>query len=213
MSKTYQINEMFYSIQGEGLRAGSANVFVRFSGCNLTCRRETEGFDCDTEFVSGRPFSAVAAASDARALVPPELQGPPIRDIGVIFTGGEPTLQLDEELLEAFIDAGFSELCLETNGTKELSSGLLKRLTWISCSPKTAEHTLRIGCVCNELRYVRRAGQGIPRPVLKAAHRFISPAFGSLGLDADDLAWCIELVREHPDWRLSVQAHKGWNVR
>jgi hypothetical protein len=49
--------------------------------------------------------------------------------------------------------------------------------------------------------------------VLKAAHRFISPAFGSLGLDADDLAWCIELVREHPDWRLSVQAHKIFGVR
>ncbi len=53
--KTYQINEVFYSLQGEGVRAGTANVFVRFSGCNLTCARDNEaGFDCDTEFASGR---------------------------------------------------------------------------------------------------------------------------------------------------------------
>ena len=212
VSKLYRINESFYSLQGEGARSGTANVFVRFSGCNLTCSVEQEGFDCDTEFVSGRSLSAQAVAAEAQALLPSEIHSP-LREVGVIFTGGEPSLQLDEELLDAFRDLGFDHLCIETNGTTALSPGVLGRLTWISCSPKTAEHTLRLNAVCSELRYVRRAGQGIPRPSLKAGHKYISPAFSSDGLHADDLAWCIELVKENPDWSLSVQQHKNWRVR
>lgn len=207
--KKYQVNETFYSLQGEGARAGSANVFVRFSGCNLTCRQETEGFDCDTEFVSGRPYDADALADACTRLLPDI----PRQGVGVIFTGGEPALQLDEPLLDAFRVLGFGFLCIETNGTKPVPSGL-----WVSCSPKTAEHTLRVGegrdGHVNELRYVRRAGMGIPRPALQADSHFLSPAFRSNGtIDPDDLAWCIQLVRENPSWRLSLQSHKFWGVR
>jgi len=203
--KTYQINEVFYSLQGEGARAGTANLFVRFSGCNLTCRRESEGFDCDTEFTSGVKMTAAGLLAECRTHLPDS-----VKSVGVIFTGGEPTLQLDDALCAAFHEAGFRPLCIETNGTNEVPRGI----DWISVSPKTAEHTLRVGRTVHELRYVRRAGMGIPRPTLQAGQLFISPAFtADGGIDADDLAWCIEMVKEQPHWRLSVQQHKGWRVR
>lgn len=206
---SYRVNEVFFSLQGEGHCVGTACVFVRFSGCNLTCSRETEGFDCDTEFVSGRPLEASAVASEAERTLPaPISRG----DVGVIFTGGEPTLQLDVALLDAVAKAGFRDLRLETNGTTPLKDESMRERLWISCSPHTAEHTLRIGAV-DELRYVRRAGQGIPRPSLKAGHLFVSPACGPDGFDAEDIAWCVRLVKENPEWRLSMQQHKLWSVR
>src|SRR5580765_5034336 len=55
--KAYTVNEIFYSLQGEGIRAGSANLFLRFTGCNETCQVESHGFDCDTEFTSGRKLT------------------------------------------------------------------------------------------------------------------------------------------------------------
>jgi len=64
----YVINEIFYSLQGEGIRAGTANVFVRFTGCNLTCSKETHGFDCDTEFTSGRRMSANEILDEAKRI-------------------------------------------------------------------------------------------------------------------------------------------------
>lgn len=71
MSKTYRINEVFYSLQDEGVRAGTANVFVRFSGCNLACRAETAGFDCDTEFTSGRDMTAAEVVTACLAAAGP----------------------------------------------------------------------------------------------------------------------------------------------
>lgn len=230
--KTYTVNEVFYSIQGEGVRAGTANVFVRFSGCNLTCRTDNEaGFDCDTEFVSGTKMNLdelVRACGEAvkdspnfgRSAPPP-----------IIFTGGEPGLQVDRELIDAFKALGVY-LAIETNGTVTLPSGL----DWICVSPKSAEHTIR-QLYADEVKYVRNVGQGIPRPACEATHKLISPAFrtvekfvpndalGILGApgtgitvphhepEPGALAWCIKLVKENPSWRLSVQQHKGWNVR
>ena len=65
----------------------------------------------------------------------------------------------------------------------------------------------------DEVKYVRRAGQPLPETTVAAAHKLLSPAFRGDELDRDALAWCIELVRRHPEWRLSVQQHKGWQIR
>jgi 7-carboxy-7-deazaguanine synthase len=205
--KRYTVNEIFFSLQGEGARSGTPNVFVRFSGCNMRCdeaagERSPGGFACDTEFESGLPMTGAEITSAALKLAPKA-------SVGVIFTGGEPGLQLDKALVAAFHKAGFAPLCIETNGTVDVS-GL--GLDWISLSPKVAEHAVRLKS-CSELRYVRGNGQGIPKPSVKAARKFISPAFSGDALDADTLRWCVDLVKANPDWALSVQQHKTWGIR
>lgn len=205
--KRYAVNEMFFSLQGEGARAGTPNVFVRFSGCNMRCDvaagdKSPGGFACDTEFESGQAMTGAQIVGSALKLAP---KG----GLGIIFTGGEPALQLDKALVDALRKAGFGPLCIETNGTIDVSP---LRLDWVSLSPKVAEHAVRVK-VCDEVRYVRGNGQGIPRPSAKAGRKFISPAFAGDALDAETLQWCVDLVKTNPDWALSVQQHKTWRIR
>jgi len=225
--KTYRVNEIFYSLQGEGVRAGTAALFLRFSGCNLQCRVDTHGFDCDTEFVSGRSLTLEQIIAELREAErrkgdrfvlceapagpfrqnEPVPYSPPHRCEWVILTGGEPALQVDRELIDALHAAGF-KLAIETNGSIELPDGL----DWITVSPKVAEHAIRQR-TANEVKYVRAYGQPIPKTGVKAEHRLISPAFSGDMLEPRTLAWCIQLVKDNPDWRLSVQQHKYWGIR
>jgi 7-carboxy-7-deazaguanine synthase len=205
-AKGYVVNEMFYSLQGEGARAGSANVFIRFAGCNLTCSKAVEGFDCDTDFSSGQRMNGEQMLARVKELVGDARTVHSA--IGVIFTGGEPTLQVDDALVDLFESHGFVT-CMETNGLRPAPRGL----SWISCSPKTAEHTLQIE-KAHELRYVRAANQALPKPRLSAGYYFLSPAFSDDEREfRANLAWCIKLCKENPTWRLSVQQHKLWSVR
>jgi organic radical activating enzyme len=202
--KTYRVNEIFYSLQGEGVRAGTANVFVRLSGCNMRCDtaegpRSPGGFKCDTEFESGVNMTAADIIAQARALSP--------RCDWVILTGGEPGLQADAPLLEAF-HAGEFKVAIETNGSVRLPDGV----DWITVSPKVAEHAIE-QLVAHEVKYVRGYGQGLPNPRTAAPHQLISPAFDGGIVSRETMAWCIELVRANPSWRLSVQQHKGWVIR
>lgn len=206
----YWVNEMFYSLQGEGVRSGTANLFVRFKGCNLKCAMEAGdksigGFDCDTEFESGIKMSTSDLLSACETAVAKHAEG---RVRNVIFTGGEPAIQLDKELVEAFKNEGWYT-CIETNGSMDVS-GL--GLDWITVSPKVAEHCVR-SLFADEVKYVRGLGQAIPKPKCSARFKVISPAFDGLHLDREILQWCIDLVRKHPEWQLSVQDHKLWNVR
>jgi len=196
----YTINEIFCSLQGEGLRAGTLNHFIRFSGCNLTCKVETHGFDCDTEFVSGRKMTGEEILEELRTLNP--------KCRSVIFTGGEPFLQLDMALTGLLKEHGYY-LAVETNGSKERPTPYLD---WITCSPKVAEHAVRLNWA-SELKYVRGYGQGIPKPVCKAEYNLLSPAFIGTEIDRRALGWCIQLIHENPEWRLSVQTHKFIHVR
>jgi 7-carboxy-7-deazaguanine synthase len=197
--KQYAVNEMFYSLQGEGVRAGTPNLFLRFAGCNLTCRQETHGFDCDTEFVSSRKMTI----DEIRA----ELQDLSSNCKWIILTGGEPALQSDPDLLYNLHALGY-KLAIETNGSVALPDGL----DWITVSPKVAEHVIRQR-TAHEVKYVRGYGQGIPKTVVEAEHYLISPAFNGADLDRKTLDWCIRLVKENPPWRLSVQQHKCWSIR
>jgi 7-carboxy-7-deazaguanine synthase len=201
--KHYTVNEIFYSVQGEGVRSGTANIFVRFSGCNLTCNGEEvgEAFQpvCDTEFSSGRKLTLTELVKEVELTNPCH---------SIIFTGGEPALQVDPILIDAFKNEGYY-LCIETNGTKKLPDGI----DWVTVSPKTAEHSLA-QTVASEVKYVRHYGQGIPKTQVEALHYLISPAFDETGnISRRDLNWAINLVKENPKWRLSVQQHKFWNVR
>ena len=212
--KQYTVNEIFWSPQGEGMRAGQMSVFVRLTGCNLRCRMEQAddspgGFDCDTEFVSGRKLCAAEVMDEARALVgKPQEWYDAGHNAWVVFSGGEPALQVDRELVDLLHVAGF--LCaIETNGSKDVS-GL--GLDWITVSPKVAEHAVR-QLTADEVKYVRGYGQAVPKPTCKATHQLVSPAFDGWTLDKRAVEWCLQLIKENPEWRLSMQQHKAWQVR
>jgi organic radical activating enzyme len=197
--KKYRINEIFYSVQGEGVRAGCASFFVRFSKCNLLCTVATHGFDCDTEFESGHDMSVGEILMELASLS---------QDCRwIVLTGGEPALQVDEEIIEALRMAGYL-LAIETNGTVALPDGI----DWITVSPKVPEEALRQR-IADEVKYVRAVGQGVPQTVVEAKHYLISPAFDGDRLPRETMDWCLALVRKHPTWRISVQQHKGWEVR
>jgi 7-carboxy-7-deazaguanine synthase len=202
--KRYRVNEIFYSIQGEGRRAGEASVFVRFSGCNLKCSLKKSDispgfFNCDTEYTSGEEMSyeQVMDAVDAIA-----------RDCRwIVLTGGEPALQVDKYLVAAAHDRGY-KVAVETNGTRELP----KHIDWVTVSPKTAEHTILVR-KCDEVKYLRAAGMAIPKTSITADHYLISPVFDAGELSEADLTHCIELVKNNPRWKLSVQQHNFWRLR
>ncbi len=209
--KTYLINEIFYSIQGEGVRAGTANVFVRFAGCNLKCDIEPGpkspgGFACDTEFESGRRMTAKEIVDEIFRLIGNSV---PLGESNpsAILTGGEPGLQIDKEFVDRLHKFGIW-ISIETNGTIELPPGI----DWVTLSPKVAEHALKV-LDCDELKYVRGYGQGIPNPRAKASHLLISPAFDGMSPNHETLQWCVKLVKENPEWRLSLQTHKWLGVR
>ena len=202
--KTYKVNEYFLSVQGEGVRAGTVNVFLRFALCNLHCDMEPSptspgGWRCDTEF---QGYTEMTAAEIVERIT--EIAGP-CRN--VIFTGGEPALSVTRELIDALHESGFF-LSIETNGTLPLPEGI----DFVTASPKTAEHTLRLD-KANEVKYVRHHGQALPKPRIKAEHYLISPAWSSDGLHKNDLEWCMNLIKEDPKWRLSLQTHKWLQVR
>lgn len=203
--RKYRINEIFVSVQGEGVRAGTVNVFIRFAGCNLKCDVEDihSGFACDTEFASG----VNASAQDICEIVS-EFSRKVNYNLPVILTGGEPALQIDADLISAL--KGVSSLvAIETNGTKALPDGI----DWICVSPKSAEHTLRVS-KCDELKYVRNVNQGIPKPSIEAEHLLISPAFEPDGsLKNQTFLHCLDLVQQNPTWRLSIQLQKFFNIR
>ena len=204
--KGYRVNEIYSSVQGEGHRAGTDNIFLRFSGCNLRCAmkkgpKSPGGFDCDTEFESGRTLTP----SEVVDWIATEAERGDIK--WVIATGGEPMLQLDSLLVSMLHAHGF-KIAVETNGTRVVQSDI----DYVCISPKVAEHCI-VQRKADEVRYVRGYGQAIPMTVVKAKHQYISPAFTGEILEERTYRWCQQLIAENPDWRLSIQKHKLSNLR
>jgi len=211
--KSYKVNEWFYSLQGEGMRAGTANVFLRFTGCNMRCAKEAGpkspgGFDCDTEFESGNRHTAEEIVDLVDKCWSEGSGNPESDNKAVICTGGEPGIQLDKRLIELLKERGFY-VAIETNGSIDVRG---RGIDWITVSPKVAEHAVRCE-TADEVKYVRGVGQAVPKPKCKADHQLLSPAFNGLTLDQESLRWCIELVEQNPEWRLCAQLHKVWNRR
>jgi organic radical activating enzyme len=189
-----KVNEIFYTLQGEGARVGSPSIFIRLSHCDKTCSF------CDTEFESG----TILSVQDIYA----EIQQYPCK--WIVWTGGEPTLQLNDEIIAFFKERGYFQ-AIETHGGNKVPQGI----EHIAVSPKVAEHVLlqNFPDGVQELRYVRHIGQAIPQPKIKAEQYFISPEFNGNMPVYENLAYCIELVKKHPQWRLSVQMHKFLKIR
>ncbi len=227
----YKINEVFYTLQGEGAHSGIPAVFVRFSGCNLRCPW------CDTEFSDFTEMSADEIVREALSIydIPNE------RRKMLVLTGGEPSLQVDTPLIDALHAAGFY-ICIETNGTRPLPDGI----DWITCSPKMVYQSegrsisetvyqrsglsaKRSSLALKRVNEVKVVFTGtydpeIWRSQLEAEHWLLQPLryTGEWLLnncDAfeddrnDNLDDTVRYILSHPFWRLSVQLHKIVGLR
>ncbi|MEY8248776.1 MAG: 7-carboxy-7-deazaguanine synthase [Bermanella sp.] len=215
-----RIKEAFYTLQGEGARSGRASVFIRFSKCNLWNGRESGRAAalcqfCDTDITgidgeNGGIYSPTSLLELALTLWPSGSGGAPY----VVFTGGEPALQLTAELVSAFKVAGF-ETAVESNGTLPLPSNL----DWVCISPKgKSELVIK---ECDELKLVYPQDDLQPQQVahIRARHYFISPMahFGeTLGAEnessgmimRENMQAATQFCLQHPKWRMSLQTHK-----
>jgi 7-carboxy-7-deazaguanine synthase len=205
---TYSVKELYYTLQGEGANAGRAAVFCRFAGCNLWSGREVDracaacNF-CDTDFVGtdGPGGGKFSAATDLAAAVASTWPGKAGAGALVVCTGGEPLLQLDAPLVDAFHTRGF-EVAVETNGTRPAPPGL----DWICVSPKAGEPlALTSG---DELKLVYPQPEAPPERFtqLQFRHFFLQPMDGPQRDRNTRLA--IEYCLQHPHWRLGLQTHK-----
>ena len=195
-----KVSELFLSLQGEGARAGSVNVFVRLQGCKAKDACFASGVKCDTEFESGRELLVGELAQSMSEYAP--------NCKNIIWTGGEPAQQLTAEIVEYFKNLGYYQ-AIETSGLFAVPDNL----DWISVSPKVAEHVVKknFGRV-QELRYVRHKSQSIPQPAIAAEHYYLSPHSDGFDINSENLKHCIELCKQNPQWKLSVQMHKFWRV-
>lgn len=209
----YAVNEVFYSVQGEGTMTGVPMVFVRFQGCNLRCDISSGplspgGFACDTEFASGRLVTLEELGRWIDSIWTEHVDRSKTQT-WLCCTGGEPLLQVDKPFI-AWARKNRYKVHVETNGAVALADGV--HPDHIVCSPKIAEHAIKLQ-LCHELRYVRGVGQAIPNPKLQCIWKSISPAFEGNECRQDTLDWCVRLVKENPEWRLSVQLHKAFRHR
>lgn len=174
-----KINEIFYSLQGEGFHTGTPALFIRFSGCNLKCSF------CDTKHEEGELMSyedIVAKAKECPAKM-------------VVLTGGEPSLWIDEAFVEKLHQAG-KYVCIETNGTHPIPDSV----DWITCSPKGSPVVLtRI----DEVKVVYTGDEDVePYLTLPAQVHFLQPC------SCKNTQEVVAYIQEHPQWRLSLQTHK-----
>jgi organic radical activating enzyme len=174
-----KINEIFYSLQGEGYYTGTPAVFIRFSGCNLHCNY------CDTHHEEGILMDDEQIICEVNKY-PASL---------VVLTGGEPSLWIDDALIERLHNAG-KYVTIETNGTHPLPEGI----DWITCSPKRgAELCIRR---MDEVKVVYEGQEIASYEQLPAQHFYLQPC------SCSNTAETVECVKRHPRWRLSLQTHK-----
>ena len=209
---TYSVKEMFFTLQGEGAQAGRPAVFCRFAGCNLWSGREEDRATaqcsfCDTDFVgtdgqNGGKFDSAEALAEAIASFWPETPIGP--DAYVVFTGGEPCLQLDSAVLEALHARNF-ECAVETNGTIDVPEGL----DWICVSPKP-QSTLK-QTRGHELKFVYPQEALSPDQFadLDFEHFYLQPMdTGEAETSWHNVQAAIAYCLQNPQWRLSLQSHK-----
>lgn len=192
-----RVNEIFYSLQGEGALAGRAATFIRLAGCNLKCSF------CDTNHA---PYTEMTEDEIVAQVVdnPSEL---------VVITGGEPGLQLTASLVDK-LHAHGKMVAVETNGTRRLPYNV----DWITVSPKS-DFVGSAGLVvlnrCDELKVVFDENTPEYKTYgVRASNYFLQPCdTGDPVRNKEIIAKCVEFVKKHPAWRLSLQTQKIINVR
>ena len=180
-----RVNDIFYSLQGEGRNTGRAAIFIRFAGCNLKCPF------CDTD------FSQYEEMSDEDILN--RIKSYPSRF--VVLTGGEPSLQVDKQLVDLLHSHGY-ELAMETNGTHPIVDGI----DWITCSPKGNTQIKR----CNELKCIFEEDTQKPDDHgICADYKYLQPCdVQDTERNVQIVKRCFDYILQHPEWRMSLQTHK-----
>ena len=179
-----KINEIFYSLQGEGFHTGCPAVFIRFSGCNLKCSF------CDTRHEEGTLMSDEEIIETINNYPSDK----------IIITGGEPSLWIDQIFIDK-LHAARKYICIETNGTNPLPSGI----DWICCSPK--ENAPVLLSHIDELKVVYTGQDLSDYSEIKAKYYFLQPCSG---LNTSEV---VEYILKNPKWRLSLQTHKLINIQ
>lgn len=185
MAKEYPINEIFYSLQGEGHHTGVPAIFVRFSGCNRRCAF------CDTDFSASTPMS-VQEIVESVSKYPAKV---------VIITGGEPLLSIDDDLCKALHAAG-KRIHVETNGSLPVPDGV----DWVTCSPKDKPWNINR---LDELKVVYQ-GQDVESILQELKPRvdaYLQPC------SCVNTKQVIDYILEHPWWNLSLQTHKMIDIK
>ncbi len=208
----YAVKELFATLQGEGFHAGRAAVFVRFAGCNLWSGREADRAKgvggcarwCDTDFVGtdgsgGGRFESAEALADAALAA--WSAGRPRERMFVVCTGGEPLLQLDEDLLNALHSRGF-EVAIETNGTRPVPRGV----DWVCVSPKAGGALAVAGGDEIKLVFPQEGAEPERFEGMRFEHFFLQPMDGVAR--ALNTAAAVRYCLSHPRWRVSLQTHK-----
>lgn len=205
---TYLVNSLFMTLQGEGYWSGRPAVFVRFAKCNLWTGREEDRHKaickfCDTDFLKGERLTRYDLLGRIAVEWP---VGMPSDQAMVVFTGGEPSLQLDQELVNTVHGMGFY-IAIETNGTRELPDGI----DWVCVSPKAG--TTVVVDRGDELKIVFPQDMDVEwwRNNTDFAHYWLSPMDGP-NL-AENTQAAVQYCLEHPQWRLNTQTHKQIGVK
>ena len=194
----YKINEIFYSLQGEGFHTGTPAVFVRFSGCNLNCAF------CDTQHQVGKMMSLQEIVEEIN-----KYPNAPL----LVLTGGEPSLFIDDTFVVELKQKTLKTIAIETNGTRILPCNL----DWVTLSPKTVfEGGDAEPCVlthCDELKVVCLGQDMAQYNGIEAKHRFLQPCFCEDEKQRQaNIKSCVEAVKQNPGWRLSLQIHRVLNI-
>lgn len=234
---SYRVKEVFPTIQGEGANQGTPALFVRMSGCNLWSGREMDRTRdsvrhrapcaewCDTDFADGKKYDLDELMAElCKTVIESFGDRPPL----IVFTGGEPLLQMDVELVEAVRDqwAGI-RIAVETNGTVKFQVGVRKYVDWVCMSPKVPPERIALWDA-NELKVVYPAFD----PLLYEEHAKCIPRWSVQpqaipwvqlgarpsatqveGLHTGHIQAAIDFCIAHPKWSLSFQLHKVLNVR
>ena len=206
MSK-YAVKEIFLTLQGEGANIGRAAVFCRFAGCNLWSGQEKDRAVatcrfCDTDFVGADgPGGGSFVDADALAAAIEKAWTSGKENRFVVFTGGEPLLQLDKVLTRVVHTRGF-EISVETNGTLPPPHGV----DWLCVSPKAGAPLVAMSGSELKLVFPQRGLMPEELSGLAFSHFWLQPMHGS---DlAENTAAAIAYCLDHPRWRLSLQTHK-----
>ena len=232
-----RINDIFYSLQGEGYHTGRPAVFVRFAGCNLRCPFCDTAFDTYREMTDDEILTEIsryevrgtryentmeADSSEGSNLAPRTSHLAPRKPL-VVLTGGEPTLQVDEAFVDLLHGHGF-KVAMESNGTRPAP----QNLDWLTVSPKTTEgarYEVRGARIPDEIKIVfdedtdpeaflaplesnlaSRTSHLAPR---KSPLLYLQPCdTGDANRNASVINRCIDYIKAHPQWRLSLQTHK-----